>query len=187
VMKWISNTFFYDLDRTERHGLITQFFNIISKWINRSGPKWTIRRMKALRNIITRYICGDPILVNSDNIGLTKDGFPTSLIFLKEYIDSKEISRMRFVMTLLTLSRSINVRGDVNLSSITDPFKGEVKTIDYQFIEQFVNDYKIDLTHEGFSWKSFFFTFKGGIYGKQLWTSVQSFKDWTGTMHACAM
>lgn len=186
-MRWISCTFFYDLDRTECYGLITQFFKVIDRWIVRSGPVWTIKRMKAQRNIITRYICGDPIMLNKDNIGVDRDGFPLSIIFLKEFIDSGNLQKRRFVMTLQTLSRSINVRGEVKLNSITDPFTGEVKTIDYEFIEQFVKDNNIDQTHDGFSQKNMFFTFKGGIYGKQLWTAVQSFKDWTGTMHACAL
>jgi hypothetical protein len=99
-MKWISNTFFADLNRSECHGLTQSFFNQVNHWLTNNGPVWTITRLKALRNIVTRYIVKDPILVNQSHIGVDKSGFPKSLIFLKEYVDSGEIQKLRFVMTL---------------------------------------------------------------------------------------
>lgn len=115
---------------------------------------------------------------------MDKDGFPTCIGFLKEFCTSMDTSKLRFTMTLLVVSRSIRYKGTVNYSSVTDPFKGDYKTIDSKFIERFVKDYKIDLTHDGFNWSSMFFTFKGGVYGKQIVTALQSLGDWSGPMHA---
>jgi len=186
ILRWISLVFFWDLSQNECHQTIDLYFQTIDKWVKESGPVWTIKRMKILRNHITRYITKDPLLVSSDKIGLTPDGFPKSYIYLKDYVDSGAQNKLRFVMTLLTLSRSFDVKGTVNLSSITDPFKGSYQTIDRIFIQRFVTDHRIDLTHDGFSWKSLFFTFKGGTHGKQLWTAFHSLLKWNGVMHACA-
>lgn len=184
-MKWITFVFFWNLNTGEVNKLTSTFFKLIDQWIKNSGVVWTIKRLKILRNICTRYIIKDPIIVNTDKIGVTKDGFPLCLLFLKEYVDSGDISKLRYVMTLLVLSRSINFKGKVNYKSITDPFNGKVKTIDPTFIARFVSDNSIDLTHDGISWSSFIFTYRGGVYGKQLWTAVQSLMDWNATLLAC--
>nr|UUW21465.1 MAG: RNA-dependent RNA polymerase [Sanya mito-like virus 2] len=159
---------------------------LIVKWIQHSGGEWTISRLKKMRNLVTRYICGIPFMVNSDMIAVDRSGFPKSLSFLKDFVDSGDINKLRFVMTLLQYSRTMEGHGKVDLSSITNPFKGKIKTIDPIFIRNFVKDFDLEICTEPFSWRSIFFTFKGGVYGKQLWTAIESLKDWTGPMFSAA-
>jgi hypothetical protein len=181
VLEWIIKHTFLGIDESTKTHNVTLFQNLITKWIDKSGRVWTIRRLKAMRNLVTRYMVGQPLLVNHDMIS-TVDGFPKPILFLKEFIDSGESEKIRFVMTLLTYSRSIECHGKPKLDSITDPFKGEIKTIDSDFINQFVRDFNVNTDTPKMSWKDLFFVFKGGIYGKQLITSIESLNDWTDSL-----
>jgi len=74
----------------------------------------------------TRYICGHPLLTNEMSIGLTKDGWPKKLLFLKELVDSHKLQALKLVMTVLNFSRSFSLNGSdwdkvkPNYSSIID-------------------------------------------------------------------
>jgi hypothetical protein len=98
--------------------------------------------MKSVRLHITRYICGKPLLVNSDRVSLIS-GFPKQFTFLKEIIDSKDPIKLRGILTLLYFSRSIIPNRDEEkkiipkYTTITDPYKGK----DYSIPMYFINDY----------------------------------------------
>lgn len=62
--------------------------------------------MKQVRLHITRYMVGRPLMVNDKRVSL-KRGFPTRFIFLKKYIDSDKLSEVKFVLTLLNVSKCI--------------------------------------------------------------------------------
>jgi hypothetical protein len=43
------------------------------------------------------------------SIGLTKDGWPKKLLFLKEFVDSHKLQALKLVMTVLNFSRSFTL------------------------------------------------------------------------------
>jgi hypothetical protein len=45
------------------------------------------------------------------SIGLTKDGWPKKLLFLKELVDSHSLQALKLVMTVLNFSRSFSLNG----------------------------------------------------------------------------
>jgi hypothetical protein len=96
---------------------------------------------------VTRYICGDPIRVSSQIVGIDSSGFPKSLKFLKELVDSGKTEKLQFVMTLLVLSRAVSCDGHIDYKPITDPYKGEpgFKVPD-SFLERFVADFDIKIS-----------------------------------------
>jgi hypothetical protein len=106
--------------------------------------------MKAVKLHITRYISGRPLRVNSSLVAL-QDGFPIKFLFLKELIDSKSKIKLRYVLTLLTYTRSIiptkkelaGIKAD--FSSISDAYKGKKYTIPLPFIREFVKNYRLNL------------------------------------------
>jgi hypothetical protein len=60
-------------------------------------------------------------------------GFPKRLLFLKGFIDSGKVSEIKFVLTLLNVSRSLKPSKEENIpidySSITQPSKVKLYTV----------------------------------------------------------
>jgi len=111
---------------------IKKTFKIIFKMLKLNGTKFTVNYLKQSRLLITRYLCGKPILVNDHFISTIK-GFPTKFIFLKEYIDSGNITKIKFCLTLMNISRTITPKEDevikADYSSITNPCKKRFYTV----------------------------------------------------------
>jgi hypothetical protein len=65
-----------------------------------------------------------PLYSNNARVSLTA-GFPTRLIFLKDFIDSGQLSKVKFVLTLLNISKCIKPKKDeelpISYDSITNP------------------------------------------------------------------
>jgi hypothetical protein len=88
--------------------------------------------------LITRYICKKRIYRN-DHFISSKRGFPTKFSFLKGFIDSGNINKVKFVLTLMNISRAIELRKNdkvtIDTSSITNPFpRKSIYTIPGWFI-----------------------------------------------------
>lgn len=94
--------------------------------LKNNGTLFTVKYIKQARLHITRYMCGKPLYTNDCFVSLV-GGFPKNLLFLKSYIDSGNLVEIKFVLTLLGISRALVPRKDeeipVNLNTITDPFK----------------------------------------------------------------
>jgi hypothetical protein len=111
--------------------------------LDSNGTQYTIKYLKASKLYITRYISGSPLKEhNSARVAITKDYFPSKFLFLKELIDSGSIDNKRYVLSLLTISRSIIPKAKelpkADYSTITDPYKGKDYTIPKTFIEDWV-------------------------------------------------
>lgn len=111
--------------------------HLIEYWVHKvltmlwtHGPLYTIKRLKNIRLLTTRYISGSPILTNDFNIATNKKGIPKILGPLQgllpqniENLSDLELNELRFLLTLLNISRII--RGghstDPNFDSIISP------------------------------------------------------------------
>jgi hypothetical protein len=95
--------------------------------------------MKSVRLHITRYICGNPLLVNNSRVSLIA-GFPKHFLFLKEIIDLKNPIKLRGILTLLYFTRSIIPTKEEDkkiipdYSSITNKYTGKDYSIPMYFI-----------------------------------------------------
>jgi len=146
------------------------FVSNLFKWISDWGTVHTIKYYKQMRLHCTRYICGQPLLINNMSIGLTKDGWPKKLLFLKKYVDSGKTVDLKFVLTILNFSRSWILSKDEwskvepNFSSITDPPKGEY-TIPGGFINKFVKKHSLNRKPPVFSKALVYLSMKAGPSG----------------------
>jgi hypothetical protein len=118
--------------------LVKRFFRIVFALLKANGTKFTINYLKQSRLLITRYICKKRIYRN-DHFISSKRGFPTKFSFLKEFIDSGNINKVKFVLTLMNISRAIELRKNdkvtIDTSSITNPFpRKSIYTIPGWFI-----------------------------------------------------
>jgi len=127
--------------------LIKKTFKIIFTLLKKNGTLFTVKYIKTCRLLLTRYMCGKPLLVN-DSFVSSKSGFPSKFIFLKKYIDSGKTEQIVFALTLLNISRCITPKKNevipINFNSITDKPKKVFKTVPGKFVLEFVNEYGLE-------------------------------------------
>lgn len=155
------------------------FINIINTMLKDNGTLYTIKYMKAARLHVTRYICGNPLYVNSDRVSLTK-GFPTKFLFLKQYLDDNTIKGKKFVLSLFNISRGIVPRKDesipIDFSTITSPYKGKDYTIPLWFIKKWIYSKKLRVSLPEYKIQDLYISSKSGPLGPSLATALHSLR-----------
>jgi hypothetical protein len=126
--------------RIKDHSTLKKFFKLVTHLLKHNGTLYTIVYMKQVRLHITRYMVGKPLMINSNRVSLTS-GFPTRFLFLKKYIDSGNICQIKFVLTLMNISKCILPKKDeefpISYDSITNPFnKPREYTVPAWFIRE---------------------------------------------------
>jgi len=181
ILEWVISKWFTSIPAEVRHTILRTWLKVIQLWIRNNGVSHTIKRIKLIRLIVTRYICGQPLMVNDLMIGVTKEGFPTAILFMKGLVDTGDAQSLRFILTLLGISRAMKAAGKVNYSSITDPFKGQRKTLPKGFIELFVKDFTLPYEDNKLSVRDFFLTLKSGpLSGPAILLAHQATRYFTG-------
>jgi hypothetical protein len=113
------------------------------------------------------------------SIGLTKDGWPKKLLFLKSLIDSGKTSKIKFVLTILNFSRSWILskqewdKVEPNFSSITDLPKGKY-IIPGGFINKFVKRFSLKRNPPAFSKDILYLSTKAGPDGPATLTAYHN-------------
>nr|BCP96874.1 RNA dependent RNA polymerase [Fusarium sambucinum mitovirus 3] len=154
------------------------YISLIFKLIKNKGTIQTIKILKQMRLHCTRYMCGQPLLVNSLFIGIDKDGWPKRLNFLKPLCNSS-VSSNKLLLSLLTFSRAFQlsekewkkVKPDYN--SIVDKPKGNL-CIPSGVINKFVKEFNLKLPMPTFSKKDLYLSSKGGPQGKATLTALNN-------------
>jgi hypothetical protein len=137
--------------------------------IKNNGTLHCVKTWKTMRLHITRYMCGKPLKVSPMLIGLTRDGFPKKLIFLKELIDSGNIQDCKFALTILGISRTIKPSSKedikVDYTSINKPYETKGMTIPIGFIRKFVNDFNLTIDKPKTTTDDIYLSLKSGPNG----------------------
>jgi hypothetical protein len=127
-------------------------------------------------------MCGRPLHKNTNFIG-TKGGFPIKFLFLKKYIDNKDLEQIKFALTLLNISRTITPlkKEDipVEFKSIIDGPKKSFKTIPGSFINIFIKEFDIKFDPHNFTTKDFFINLKQGPLGPSVLSITETVKHLT--------
>lgn len=58
--------------KTEK--FVKPWFKLVHHLLKHNGTLYTVKHLKQMRLHITRYLCGQPLLINDCFVGLTKDG-----------------------------------------------------------------------------------------------------------------
>jgi hypothetical protein len=150
-------------------------------WIKSRGILNTIKRIKIIRLIVTRYISGSPLTNVEERIGIACNGFPKSIYFLKKFVDSGDPQQLRFVLTLLIVSRALVAHGKPNYDSITRPFSGNPDfDIPSEFITKFHNEIlKGGLRKVSYNLSHFYVSCKAGPVGLSLASCIADIKRYT--------
>jgi hypothetical protein len=71
ILEWVISKWFSNIPAEVRHDVLRTWLKVIQLWIRNNGVSHTIKRIKLIRLIVTRYICGQPLMVNDLMIGVT--------------------------------------------------------------------------------------------------------------------
>lgn len=146
-----------------------------------------IKYMKELRLYVTRYLCGYPLKTKSRLVKV-KNGFPVLLWEAKESIDSGNIKNIKFLLSILNISRGIDPKPSeeekipIDYSTITDPRKTKKEYfIPSWFIKEFIKYYDLQNVFEvrgplQFSEKDYYLSSKEGPQGKSTMSCLESLK-----------
>lgn len=105
--------------------LLLDLCSKLSVRLKARGVKDTIAYMKATRGNFYNYLSGNPLRhPGSACYGVSQ--FPSILGPLKKYVDDDNYDVLRLVLTILTSTRAIKLKGPVNTDSITQPVHGDV-------------------------------------------------------------
>lgn len=158
-------------------GSITERYLItIQNMRNKNGLIFTIKYMKCVKLHITRYVCGQPLHINSSLVSVTKEGFPTQFLYLKEFIDSKDFIKIRGVMTLLSYTRAIvptkeeELKVKLDFSTIDKHYTGKEYSIPKYFVESFVKKHDLKSYKPKFDNKLHYISSKSSPFGKSTLT-----------------
>jgi len=159
--------------------VIKRTFKIIFTLLKKNGTLFTVKYIKTCRLLITRYMCGRPLLVNSSFVS-SKRGFPTKFLFLKSYIDSGKTEHIKFCLTLLNISRTIlPKKGEeipIDFNSITDGPVKQFKTVPGFFVNKFINEYNLVWEIPTYTTKDFFISLKMGPHGPTILSITETVK-----------
>jgi len=176
------------VSKDDIHLIVTEFFKKVDIITKHNGPKAAITYIKVSRLVLTRYICGQKLLSVKERIPITKDGFPKLFLSVRELVDSGDITKLRFVMTLASISRTIEWKGKPDYSSITSKYTGELKNfspLDKEFMKVFVKDYNLFINKERFDFaKHYFLNLKAGPLGQGIRSANIHIAKWIGQQHA---
>jgi hypothetical protein len=99
---------------------------------------------------------------------------------MKEYIDSGKIEKIKFILTLLNISRTITPKFGENIpidfSSIIDPPKKQFKTVPGCFINEFIDSFKLEFRKTQYNIKDFLISLKMGPHGPSVISIVETMK-----------
>jgi len=84
---------------------------------------------------LTRYLAGDPIIVNDLRIGIYHDGLPKDLRAVIHRVRSKEVSTLRFILTVFNAVKLIPGDGSLTPSSIVLEASKDTSLISNQIVE----------------------------------------------------
>jgi hypothetical protein len=186
TLLWVARLWFHTLDGSKVQSYTSSWLALVGKYIRTKGLAWTIRRIKLLRLIVTRYLSGSPLFVVKELVGI-KDGFPKCIWFLKELVDSGDPASLRLVISLLVISRAMVCEAKPDYSSITADFSGTRLTIDPDFVMKFVSDFNLVLYRHVWTREMFFFSMKGGPLGHPVLTAIHCLALFEGPDWACIL
>jgi len=172
ITKLLARFWFNGLQYPELIKIIDKFFDILLHDIKLSGTHCTVLNFKEMRLAITRYVCGRPLSTCERKIRLT-NGFPKRLDFMKEFIDSGDVYKLRFCYTLLNVTRTLIYNTEPKFNTLTDPYTGQSNFCEFkQFTKEFVHDFKLTLESTSYHPSMYYLTNKSGPLGHALMTSM---------------
>jgi len=128
LLRWITLIWFPNVNNGL--DLVDQFIKMVEQLDKANGSIYTITHLKLIRRLVCSYIAGNPEFRTSEHIiGINKsNGLPKCITYLHSLIESKDYNNLRFVFTLLSVSRLLPGTKKPNLTTITNPSTSRYQT-----------------------------------------------------------
>jgi hypothetical protein len=103
-----------------------------------SGKLMTVQYLKEANRMIVSYLSGNPATCIPGGVRVgSKHSLPILLPhLLRMKIVRNDVVGIRIILGLIQVYRVINVKGQLKLSTITDPFKGDSSTLNRDVLEK---------------------------------------------------
>jgi len=172
ILAWLAYWWFPDVKYSRQ--AIEQLCLKVELWSITKGDLWVISHLKEIQLLYTRSLCGDPIKVSKQIIGINKDGLPKGLPILNYIFTTGRNQDIRFTLTLLSIYRTIKAWKDPDLSTITSKYSGlQFTNYDFDpFINEFMSEFKITTFSPKWSKEDYYYSVKAGPNGKATWFSI---------------
>jgi hypothetical protein len=158
------------------------FVKKVISLLRNNGTLFTVKYMKQVKLHITRYMVGKPLMSNKVGVSLV-GGFPKHFLFLKPYIDRRKLGGVKFVLTLLNISRSLRPKKSesipVDLSTVLAPSKGTGYTIPRDFMKEFIQYYSLHQSVPSYKLEDFTISMKSGPAGPSIATALYSYSNYS--------
>jgi len=122
----------------------------VEKWELSNGPVWTISHVKMMRQLLFSHLSGSPQKEVNQIIGINRNtGLPKAFNEFSHLILSRDPHCIRFVLTLLSISRLLPGMKAPDLTSITKPSNANpmfIKNLELHmdgFLKEFSWNYEI--------------------------------------------
>lgn len=108
----------------------------IKRMHKRNGPLFTVMYLKEGHRLTMKQLGGSPSKCETFPRVATRRGLPLIVPGrLRLLIEQNDISVIRAVLSILTVYRVINCASTLKLSTITDPFKGQIERLSFHEIK----------------------------------------------------
>jgi len=161
--------------------LLGPYFKLLTKMIKTQGLVHTVKLLKGMRLHVTRVMCGQPLKTNNLMIGLNKEThWPKALDFLYPLFKGGSIEELKFLHTILILSRTLVPLKKKDKEKIKPDYLSIIKpgnmtkVIPSGFINKFVSDFNLKAKLPPFSLKDIYLSTKAGPGGPTSLTAQNS-------------
>jgi len=175
IMYWIVTCWFRRIPSSIT--LAETWINQVHAWELSNGPIWTIKHIKMIRQLVFSFLSDKPQKEVKQIIGINRsNGLPKSITYLHKLIESRDPNSIRFILTLLSISRAIPGWVEPSLETIerpSNPSKPLIMELEnYMPIFLRNNAWKNTIPQHFFPRENLMFSSKAGPNGSATRTSL---------------
>jgi len=172
ILKWLALWYYPNTGQSSE--AIKEMFDKLSVWSQTKGNLWVIIHLKEIRLLYTRHLCGDPVYKSAHIIGIRKDGLPKGFPILNSIFLKKDRESVSFVLTLLSLSRTIKAWKEPSTSTITASYTGDVTDFEVyrKDISKILKYFGISTMSLDWTTSNLHYSIKAGPVGLSTWSAV---------------
>lgn len=140
---WIVNCWY----RTVPNSLTisTTWINQVEKMVANNGTLFTIAYIKMIRQVVLSYLSGNQSKTVPMIMGINRNNcLPKRIDYMHSLIQSGDTKSIRFVLTLLSISRALPGWKTPDLTPIEAPFTGVISDGLISYIPKFLEELKFD-------------------------------------------
>jgi len=138
TLKWLILQITAIPETRKRYSQISLYWvGTIDAYVARQGIQWTCDHFKEVRAITIAYLAGTPRRTAKRFISINASGLPKVLRPLMDLARSKDETDIKFLLTLLKVTKSLRTEPRPNLLPITTPPSGVVGVIPQEALQAF--------------------------------------------------